>query len=967
MDIVLTNDFSIDLKIVREIDLQEDGITMVVNAGDNITFEDNKISVDLADIDIDDEGIEVNDKRTVKTGIIYKGDYSNDFIDNSLVSKLYVDNRATIEATNEGTRVLGEVFNLVLQESVERSIEIARLEDLIGQNGNSDVVLGLLQSEVIDRTNADNQLDEKILLESQARAQDMTILRGEHTADQNLLDGKITTTNTRITNEIALVNQIISGVVSEREDAEGLIVSNFDTAIEVLSDDLTDEVTNRTSADNVLDSKIDTKENKINAGNVNQYYRGDKSWVTLNTDTVPEGNNVYFTEQRVKDTIIGTVEVTPSPIVVDDTLLIAISKLQSQITAKGNGTVTNVSATTPTGLNVNVSNSGTTPSINISLQSGYSIPTTTKQTNWDSAVTNSHTHSNKSILDTINNTLIGSWNDANTHSDETGNPHGTTFGQLLDLPTTLNDFGITDSYTILDIDTLLTGKVDTIEGYGLSETNYTQAEKDKLAGLDSSLFKGQFTSYESLILVTGELGAYAYVDGGVGENVEQYIWDNDDEIWITQSGASTSETPASIKQKYESNPDTNALTDSLYTKLFDMDGNATQNETDSYLLSRANHTGVQGVETINGLQILLDDKVDKINGYGLSQNNYTTAEKNKLTGIETGATQNSTDAQLLDRLNHVGSQEISTINGLQTILDDKVDVELGKGLSEADFTEVEKSKLAGIATGATANQSNVYLLSRANHTGTQAISTVTDLQVNLDSKVDKVEGLGLSENSFTSLEKTKLAGIATGATANDTDSNLLDRVNHTGTQAISTVTNLQTTLNDKENVSNKKQNFDTPNHVDYPTTQSIIDLMNVQSQQVMDVFMLKPAGTADQYLDGTGAPKSFSTESVRLNTFREIKSVATATYTLLATDYNKVLHFTNSSEVTVTVPTGLTQNIRFEMRQIGTGQVSVVGISGVNVRTTSVESNKTNGQYSSIGLDYIGTEEYLLYGNLELI
>ena len=33
----------------------------------------------------------------------------------------------------------------------------------------------------------------------------------------------------------------------------------------------------------------------------------------------------------------------------------------------------------------------------------------------------------------------------------------------------------------------------------------------------------------------------------------------------------------------------------------------------------------------------LFEKVDKVSGKGLSTNDYTTAEKNKLTGIETGA------------------------------------------------------------------------------------------------------------------------------------------------------------------------------------------------------------------------------------------------------------------------------------------------------------------------------------------
>lgn len=46
--------------------------------------------------------------------------------------------------------------------------------------------------------------------------------------------------------------------------------------------------------------------------------------------------------------------------------------------------------------------------------------------------------------------------------------------------------------------------------------------------------------------------------------------------------------------------------------------------------------------------------------------------------------------------------------------------------------------------------------------------------------------------------KTKLDGIATGATANATDAQLRDRATHTGVQAISTVTGLQTALDGKQ-------------------------------------------------------------------------------------------------------------------------------------------------------------------------
>lgn len=52
------------------------------------------------------------------------------------------------------------------------------------------------------------------------------------------------------------------------------------------------------------------------------------------------------------------------------------------------------------------------------------------------------------------------------------------------------------------------------------------------------------------------------------------------------------------------------------------------------------------------------------------------------------------------------------------------------------MSAADKSKLDGVANGATANSSDATLLARANHTGTQAISTVSGLQTALDAKVD---------------------------------------------------------------------------------------------------------------------------------------------------------------------------------------------------------------------------------------
>lgn len=114
-------------------------------------------------------------------------------------------------------------------------------------------------------------------------------------------------------------------------------------------------------------------------------------------------------------------------------------------------------------------------------------------------------------------------------------------------------------------------------------------------------------------------------------------------------------------------------------------------------------------------------KVDKIEGKGLSANDYTTAEKNKLSGIETGAEANvietimvnSVPAKVTSKSVNIGipTNNISLINGAgyQTANDvsaaivNKVDKIAGKGLSTNDYSTVDKNKLNSIEAGAEVN------------------------------------------------------------------------------------------------------------------------------------------------------------------------------------------------------------------------------------------------------------------------
>jgi len=170
--------------------------------------------------------------------------------------------------------------------------------------------------------------------------------------------------------------------------------------------------------------------------------------------------------------------------------------------------------------------------------------------------------------------------------------------------------------------------------------------------------------------------------------------------------------------------------------------------------------------------------------------------------------------------------EDHTITGLAAIAEsgawaDLVSIPAPIANTTAAFTIAQESKLAGIAAGATVNQSDAFLLSRANHTGTQAISTVNGLQAALDAKqpagsyaltghvhtIAEVTGLQLALDgkqpvstvlsnttaSFTVAQEAKLAGIAAGATVNATDAALRDRATHTGSQPASSISDFAAT------------------------------------------------------------------------------------------------------------------------------------------------------------------------------
>jgi hypothetical protein len=138
-----------------------------------------------------------------------------------------------------------------------------------------------------------------------------------------------------------------------------------------------------------------------------------------------------------------------------------------------------------------------------------------------------------------------------------------------------------------------------------------------------------------------------------------------------------------------------------------------------------------------------------------------------------------------------------------------------------NITSAERTKLAGVQEGATANATDAQLRDRATHTGTQAISTITNLQTNLDNKsnvghthnISDVTNLQSSLDLKAPLASPALSGTPTAPTATSgtnttqiattafVQTGLNTKANTTHTHSISDVTNLQTTLDGKVNAN----------------------------------------------------------------------------------------------------------------------------------------------------------------------
>lgn len=176
---------------------------------------------------------------------------------------------------------------------------------------------------------------------------------------------------------------------------------------------------------------------------------------------------------------------------------------------------------------------------------------------------------------------------------------------------------------------------------------------------------------------------------------------------------------------------------------------------DGVIVPRALNADIQAAlleDELEALSQVVDTKVDKVAGKQLSANDFTNSLKDKLDSLESGkfkgifaSLQALQDAIPVGEPGAYAHVDVELENAVLYIWDntDSVWVSSGqeaapltaaqvKSLYEAnantnEFSDGEKTKLAGIAAEATKNATDAQLRDRATHTGTQGVETITGL------------------------------------------------------------------------------------------------------------------------------------------------------------------------------------------------------------------------------------------------
>lgn len=313
--------------------------------------------------------------------------------------------------------------------------------------------------------------------------------------------------------------------------------------------------------------------------------------------------------------------------------------------------------------------------------------------------------------------------------------------------------------------TALEGKVDKVEGKVLSSNDYTTAEKEKLAGLSnyndadikaSIATKAEADNVYTKEEVNTELGKKA--DKTTVETLTTTVNGKADKATtISGYGITDAYTKTEVDAKVASvykykgsvaNEDALPTADQVIGDVYNLEDTGmnvawtgegwdklgsvvdltpylTKEDAGKTYASKATTLegyGITDAYTKTAVDTELDKKVDKVTGKQLSTNDYTTAEKTKLTGIAAGAEVNKIDAV--------------KVNGTALGITDKaVNIDLSNYATKS-------TTLAGygITNAYTKDEVNTELGKKANSSDVYTKTEVNDALANKLSNTDVIDG-----------------------------------------------------------------------------------------------------------------------------------------------------------------------------------------------------------------------------------
>lgn len=202
----------------------------------------------------------------------------------------------------------------------------------------------------------------------------------------------------------------------------------------------------------------------------------------------------------------------------------------------------------------------------------------------------------------------------------------------------------------------------------------------------------------------------------------------------------------------------------------------TKTQTDALLLAKANatdltaHTGNTDVHVTTSDKSAWNAKYDKPSG-GIPKTDLATAVQTSLGLADTALQASDVDSSLSATSENPVQNKV-----VKAALDDKVDKEAGKGLSTEDYTTAEKTKLGGIEAGAEENViEEIKVNNTALTPSSKSVNiTVPTKTSDLTNDSDFVEDASYvhTDNNYTTTEKNKLSGIEAEANKTIVDSAL---------------------------------------------------------------------------------------------------------------------------------------------------------------------------------------------------